>query len=124
MEAAEDLEPVLRQMGERGDIIKTMHRELVREGLARSPSDYLIYDPSEAGSRQLVGRVVARGLSDELNDRHYLIVDGVDGRTHYVEIGRADETEPLPTGAVVAIEPKPVAASDCRSHRGRNRGCE
>ncbi|HVA14045.1 MAG TPA: relaxase/mobilization nuclease RlxS [Stellaceae bacterium] len=105
---ADDLEPVLRQMGERGDIIKTMHRELVREGLARSPSDYLIYDPSESGSRQLVGRVVARGLSDELNDRHYLIVDGVDGRTHYVEIGRADGTEPVPTGAVVTIEPKPA----------------
>jgi type IV secretory pathway VirD2 relaxase len=104
----DDLELVLQQMGERGDIIKTMHRELVREGfLARSPSDYLIYDPSEGGSRRLVGRVVARGLSDELNDRHYLIVDGVDGRTHYVEIGRADAVEPAPTAAVIAIEPKP-----------------
>jgi type IV secretory pathway VirD2 relaxase len=103
---AEDLEPVLRRLGERGDIIKTMHRELTREGLVRTATDYLIYDPAEPGSRRLIGRVVARGLSDELNDRHYLIVDGVDGRAHYVDIGRADATEPIPAGGIVAIEPK------------------
>lgn len=26
------------------------------------------------------------GLSDEINDRPYFIVDGVDGRTHYIDI--------------------------------------
>ncbi len=41
-----------------------------------------------------------------VEDRHYLIVDGVDGRTHYVEIGRGEATEPIPEGAVVAIAPK------------------
>src|SRR5690606_39009196 len=51
-------------------------------------------------------RVVARGLSDEINDRHYLIVEGIDGRAHYVDIGRADATEPLPDGAIIAIAPK------------------
>jgi type IV secretory pathway VirD2 relaxase len=30
-------EPVLRELGERGDIIKTMHRALEREGLAEDP---------------------------------------------------------------------------------------
>src|SRR3546814_15956102 len=44
---ADDLEPVLRRMGERGDIIKTMHREMAREGRARAASDYAIYDRSE-----------------------------------------------------------------------------
>ncbi len=103
---AEYLEPVLRRMGERGDIIKTMHREMAREGLARGVADYALYDPAEPDARRLIGRVVARGLSDELNDRHYLIVDGVDGRAHYIDIGRADATEPTPEGAIVAIAPK------------------
>lgn len=102
----EDLEPVLRRMGERGDVIKAIHRELTREGLTRPPSDYVIYDPAEARPSRLVGRVLARGLSDELNDRHYLIVDGADGRTHYVEIGKGAEIEPTPAGAIVAIEPR------------------
>lgn len=103
---ADDLEPVLRRMGERGDVIKAMHREMAREGRARAVSDYAIYDPADRNARRLVGSVLARGLSDEINDRHYLIVDGVDGRTHYVEIGRADATDALPEGAIVAIEPK------------------
>jgi hypothetical protein len=53
--------------------------------------------------------VLARGLSDELNDRHYLIVDGVDGKTHYVEIGKGAETEPIQAGAIVAIVPRPTS---------------
>src|SRR3546814_2842852 len=96
-------------MGERGDIIKTMHREMAREGLYRATSDYAIFDTADPEARRLLGRVVARGLSDEINDRHYLIVDGIDGRAHYVDIGKADATEPLPDDAIVAIAPKRAA---------------
>jgi type IV secretory pathway VirD2 relaxase len=104
----DDLEQVLRRMAERGDIIKTMHREMGEKGIAHSATDYAIYDPADDKAKRIVGRLVARGLSDELNDRHYLIVDGVDGRTHYVDIGRGDATEPIPEGAVIALQPKPV----------------
>ena len=101
-----ELEPVLRRMGERGDIIKTIHREMARAGRARAPSDYAIHVPDDPAAGRLVGRIAARGLSDEIEDRHYLIVDALDGRTHYVDIGRADAAEPLPEGAVIAIAPK------------------
>lgn len=109
---ADDLEPVLRRMGERGDIIKTMHREIAREGRDRAAAEYAIYDPADPEAKRLVGCVVARGLSDEINDRHYLIVDGVDGRAHYVDIGKADATEPLPDDAIIAIAPKRAAPRD------------
>lgn len=105
---ADDLEQVLRRMGERGDIIKTLHREMAEKGMARSAGDYAIYDTADEKAGRIVGRLVARGLSDELNDRHYLIVDGIDGRTHYVDIGRGDATEPIPEGAVIALRPKPI----------------
>jgi len=105
---ADDLEPVLRHLGERGDIIKTMHRDMAREGLVRGAADLAIYDPTNPRSGKLVGRVVARGLSNELHDRHYLIVDGVDGHAHYVDLGRADAAEPLGTGSIVSIEPRPT----------------
>jgi type IV secretory pathway VirD2 relaxase len=82
---APDLEPTLRRMGERGDIIKTMQRELKSARLERAASDHAIFDP--ASDRRVVGRLVAEGLSDELRERRYVIVDGVDGRTHYVELG-------------------------------------
>ncbi|MBI2741045.1 MAG: relaxase/mobilization nuclease and DUF3363 domain-containing protein [Rhodospirillales bacterium] len=107
---ASDLEPVLRRLGERGDIIKTLHHELTRQGLARAAADCVIYEPAENNAQRLVGRVVARGLSDELNDRRYVIVDGVDGRTHYVDTGQAPETEPMAFGSIVAIEPRRTEA--------------
>jgi len=103
---AEGLEDTLRRMGERGDIIKTMHREMTEKGMTRAASDYVIYDPAEPEARPIVGRVVARGFSDEINDRHYLIVDGVDGRTHYVEIGKGEATAPTPASSIVAIASK------------------
>jgi type IV secretory pathway VirD2 relaxase len=103
---AEGLEDTLRRMGERGDIIKTMHREMTGKGVARAASDYVIYDPAGAQARQIVGRLVARGLSDEINDRHYLIVDAVDGRSHYVEIGKGEATAATPEGGIVRIDPK------------------
>ncbi|MDP2620599.1 MAG: relaxase/mobilization nuclease RlxS [Hyphomicrobiales bacterium] len=103
---ADDLEETLKRMGERGDIIKTMHREMVEKGVARAAADYVIFDPAAKDSRPITGRVVARGLSDEINDHHYLIVDALDGRTHYVDIGKGEATEPTPEGAIVRIDPK------------------
>ena len=103
---ADDIEDTLRRMGERGDIIKTMRREMTEKGLSRSAADYVIHDPTDQQARTIVGRVVMRGLSDEIADRHYLIVDGVDGRTHYVDIGKGEATDPTPAGAILRIEPK------------------
>ena len=100
------LEPTLRRMGEREDIIKTLHRAMTRAGEGRAPSEYAIYDPADPRAVRLVGRVVERGLVDELSDRQYLVIDAVDGRTHYVEIGRAEPADATPEGAIVAVDPK------------------
>ena len=100
-----DLEAVLRRMGERGDIIKALHQELVRARIERSSNDLVVHDAEEI-SAPLIGRVVTRGLADELSDRHYLVVDAVDGRVHYIEIGNAEATEPIPESSIVAVTPK------------------
>jgi type IV secretory pathway VirD2 relaxase len=104
---AGEMERTLRQLGEQGDIIRTMQRALTEAGVGRAPSDRVLYQPERGVP--LAGRVVARGLADELRDRHYLIVDGVDGRTHWVDIGAGEATEPLPTGAIVRIAPRAPA---------------
>jgi type IV secretory pathway VirD2 relaxase len=107
----EDLEPALRAMGMRGDIIATLDREVRARELAASPADYAIYDPAPADAQPIVGRIAARGLSDEQAGREYLIVDGIDGRAHYVEIGLG-ATEQGREGAIVRINPTPVAIRD------------
>jgi type IV secretory pathway VirD2 relaxase len=102
------LEGMLRRMGEVGDITRTMQRSMRAKLPERGPADMLIYDPRHAPSGPLVGRVVERGLSDEHGDRHYLIVDAVDGLARYVDIGIYTET--IPENGIVRITPTPVAA--------------
>ncbi len=106
---ASDLAKTLTDMGERGDIIRTMQRELSRVASSRAPADLAIYDPAARNARTLVGRVLALGLADEHEDRSFLIVDATDGRCHYVGIGQEAGTEELAQGSIVRIDPlRPV----------------
>jgi type IV secretory pathway VirD2 relaxase len=100
---AEGLEEKLRRLGERGDIVRTMQRELSARAIERGLAELVPDAAALAGP--LVGRVAGRGLLDELRDRQYLLVDGLDGRVHYVDLGRGDGVEPLPDGAVVRVVP-------------------
>jgi hypothetical protein len=90
-----DAEATLRRMGERGDIIRTMQRAMT--GLKR---DFVLLDGASAHT-PVVGRIGDKGLADELYDRGYLIVDGVDGRAHYVPLAAGADFEALPIGGIV-----------------------
>ncbi|MCW0197621.1 relaxase/mobilization nuclease RlxS [Sphingopyxis sp.] len=103
---APDLADTLRRMGERGDIIRTMQRAYAARGNAPALVDQVIYDPTAPDVRPLVGRIVERGLSDEYADRHYIVVEAIDGRIHYAEIGRGEAVGPIPKDAIVQIEPR------------------
>ena len=104
-------EPTLRELGERGDIIKTMHRALADHGLAdeRGPAQYATH--GQQITERIVGRVLAKGLAgDELGDRLHLVIDGVDGRTHYVETADASPLAEIKRGHIVALDPAPPNA--------------
>ena len=101
-----DLANTLRQIGERGDIIRTMQRELTARKLDHAAVDRVIYDPVAKEATPIIGRVVMRGLADEHEDRHYLLVDGIDGRTHYAEIGKGELVDTIPENAIVRIAPR------------------
>lgn len=57
-------EEQLRALGERGDIIKTMHRALVREGLGarRGAADYRLH--RDTSTTRIVGQVLDKRLAD------------------------------------------------------------
>jgi type IV secretory pathway VirD2 relaxase len=105
---ADGVEETLRRMGERSDIIRTMQRELTARGLDRPGVDRRIHDEIH---EPIVGRVIHRGFSDEHRDRHYLIVDGIDGQVHYFDIGRGDQTEVTPEGSIVRVTARSSAVS-------------
>jgi type IV secretory pathway VirD2 relaxase len=103
-----DLEPTLRQMGLRGDIIKTLHHELRGTGMDQAVTDAVIHDGGleTAGSPAVTGRLLKRGLADEHSDRHFVVLEATDGRVHYVDIGDGTHVEPVGAGAIVRVTPK------------------
>ena len=105
----DNIEDTLRRMGERGDIIRTMQRELTARKLERAGVNRRIH---EKLGEPIVGRIVCRGFSDEHRDRHYIIVDGVDGQVHYLDIGRGDQTEATPEGSIVRIAARGAEVRD------------
>ncbi len=90
-------ETVLRELGERGDIIKTMHRAMAR-GPARGAQDFAIEARPET---PILGQLVERGLHDEHQGTAYAIVDGVDGRVHHLRFADLDATGDVPAGGIV-----------------------
>ncbi|PZQ32129.1 MAG: type VI secretion protein [Stenotrophomonas acidaminiphila] len=97
-----EAESTLRAMAERGDIIRTMQRAMggrQRELAVFQPGQ----DDGENG-HTIVGRVAGKGLADELYDRGYLVIDGVDGKAHYVALPPRTELEQYPAGAIVEVK--------------------
>jgi type IV secretory pathway VirD2 relaxase len=98
-----DIERKLKGLGKRNDIIATMHRAMREAKIDRPAGSFAIFD-GEAPTRPVIGRVTAVGLMDEINDKHFVVVDGIDGKVHYADIGRI-RPESLPgKGMIVSLE--------------------
>ncbi len=93
------LEPVLRDLGIRGDIIKTMHRALSAADRQPDVAGFALH--GESANEPVMGRLVERGLHDELKGTAYIIIDGVDGRTHHLVFSDLEMTGDAKPGAIV-----------------------
>ncbi|WP_439496113.1 relaxase/mobilization nuclease domain-containing protein [Bosea sp. (in: a-proteobacteria)] len=98
---SENAETTLRQLGERGDIIKRIHRGLTEHGIERGASNYVL--AGESLDDPVVGRLVARGLDDELKGTAYAVVDGTDGRTHHIKLPDLDAAGDSAPGSIVEL---------------------
>ncbi|OYX74022.1 MAG: type VI secretion protein [Caulobacter sp. 32-67-35] len=94
-------EATLRELGERGDIIKRMHRALTDRGIQRGAASYVL--AGESLNDPVVGRLVDRGLDDELKGTAYAVVDGVDGRTHHIKLTDLDAAGDSAPGSIVEL---------------------
>lgn len=87
------LASTLNAMGEREDALDTMRRAL------RGQQRELVVDG--ANTTTVIGRIAGKGLVDELHERAYLVVDGIDGRAHYLKLPPGTELGALPMNAIV-----------------------
>jgi len=98
---AENAEPTLRALGERNDIIKRIHRGLAEHGWERATSSFVL--TSEAQPSPVIGRLVARGLDDELMATAYAVIDRTDGRAHHIRLPDLDAAGDSGPGSIVEL---------------------
>lgn len=95
------IEPTLRQLAIRGDIIKTMHRAMTGIGTGQDTGRFAMHSGPTDGP--VVGRLVERGMHDELSGEAYAIIDGADGRVHHLRFGDLEQTGDAAPGAIVEV---------------------
>ena len=59
--------------------------------------------PARASNDPVIGRLVDRGLDDELKGTAYAVVDGVDGRTHHIKLPDLDAAGDSAPGSIVEL---------------------
>lgn len=94
-------ENTLRDLSVRNDIIKTMHNAMGRDGGRFDVSALALHH--DVPSEPIIGRLVERGLHDELTGSAYAIVDGVDGRTHHLRFKDMEMTGDAKAGSIVEL---------------------
>jgi type IV secretory pathway VirD2 relaxase len=102
---SERVEAVMRELGERNDIVKTINRALADRGEERTPGSFVLR--GEEAQTPIIGRVIDKRLTDELGDRIGLIIDGIDGRVHHVAFRDPAATEEAKIGAIVEVSRTP-----------------
>ncbi|WP_394439582.1 relaxase/mobilization nuclease domain-containing protein [Sphingobium naphthae] len=99
---AEGAAAKLRELGTRGDIIRTIGAALKEDGHDRALDSYAVI--SGAPEKPIAGRLIDKGLHDELTGTAYAVIDGTDGRTHHVRLPGIEALEHSPKlGGIVEL---------------------
>lgn len=92
----------LRDLGERNDIVKGIHKRI---GDRTPANDIVLYNKEMASNLSITGEVIDRGLVDEITDRKYILVAAQDGKTYHVALSNFSEKpdQEAHIGAVVTL---------------------
>jgi len=99
-------ERTLRRMGERGDILKAYYRAMSASKLERPIYSEPIYDPADSLAKPITGKVISKGLLDDVNDRSYIVLDTTYGEALFVETGREANIADINAGMIVTAGPQ------------------
>jgi type IV secretory pathway VirD2 relaxase len=100
-----EAEPTLKDLARRGDIIARLNRALADQALDRGAETWRL-EPDAA--QPIVGRLIGRGLDDELKGSAFAIVDGVDGRVHHFALPSLEAAGDAELGAIVETRQLPA----------------
>jgi hypothetical protein len=63
------------------------------------------YDPSAETVKPVTGRIIRSGIGDDVSDRAFIVLDTMEGKTAYVDIGPSDRLSELSAGQIVTVMP-------------------
>lgn len=115
---ADRTETVLRDLGQRNDIIKTMQRCLKEAGIEHDARPFNIFKADDRSAR-ITGKVVGMGLSNEMTTAQFVVVDGIDGKLHYADVGQLNRNDPPREDFLVTLRGRHDATA--LSHRNHAR---
>jgi len=98
---APNAESTLHDLSTRSDIIKTLHRAMSQGGDTPDVGRFAIHQ--DIATDPILGKLVERGLHDELTGGAYAVIDGVDGRQHHLRFGDLADTSDAAAGSIVAL---------------------
>ncbi|PZR79535.1 MAG: type VI secretion protein [Stutzerimonas stutzeri] len=99
---AEGATAKLRELGARGDIIRTIGAALRDRGQDRPLDSFAVV--TNVPETPIAGRLIDKGLHDELTGTAYAVIDGTDGRTHHVRLPGIEALEHSPRlGGIVEL---------------------
>lgn len=88
------------------DILKRSHGLM---GRVTEPDLPLVHTPLKEGER-IAGRVIGMGLHNELEDKRFILIEGVDGKVHYTHppkgMIRSRDSREIPNGSIIYLEVK------------------
>jgi type IV secretory pathway VirD2 relaxase len=97
---SDDLEPTMRELGDRAGIVKAMSRALAERGQQRGLETYDV----NGEENPVVGRLIDKRPTNGLGRRIGVVVDAIDGRVHHLMLHDTSTAEEAPIGAIVEVE--------------------
>lgn len=98
----EDYQNELRKIAQKNEVVRRLYGKIQDHARLDGLSVYSLQD----GEGPVVtGRIIDKGIMDELYDRKYVVVEDMGARLHFVPVGEARSYDMAEKGSLVTIKP-------------------
>lgn len=97
-----NLAPRLKELGERGDIIKSLNKALAQKRGRQLDVDFGLKSDTPR-DRNITGSVLKAGLDGDFHDQKFVVVDTLDGRVVKARLHNDTRLQDLTPGSVVRL---------------------
>ncbi len=98
----EDYQDDLRAIAQKNEAVKRLYPKIQDQARLDALSVYALKDGQ---GPTVSGRIVDKGIMDELYDRKYVVVEDMDAKLHFVAVGDARSYDKAEKGSLVTVKP-------------------